>query len=132
MNSQSNYSISTARHAGPHPGLLAIVYTVLFNVGLFAVTGFGRPFGVKPPYYPGPWEPASVIANYFQTHATAVLINVFFHFGAFIPLGVFTATVVSRLRFLGLTAAGPYIALFGGFMTVFNWSFRRFSSSFRW
>jgi hypothetical protein len=41
-------------------------------------------------------------------------------FGALIPLGIFTATVVSRLRFLGVTATGPYITLFGGFLTVFD------------
>jgi hypothetical protein len=29
---------------------------------------------------------------------------------------VYTATIVSRLRFLGVRAAGAYIALFGGFM----------------
>lgn len=108
------------RHAGPHPGLLAIVYTVLFNAGLCAVSAFGIPFGVKPPYWPGPWEPAATIAAYFHTHQSAVLICMFLQFGALIPLGIFTATVVSRLRFLGVNAAGPSIALFGGLMTVFD------------
>src|SRR5215468_264639 len=36
-------------------------------------------------------------------------------FGAAIPLGIFTATVTSRLKFLGMRAAGADIALFGGF-----------------
>ena len=111
---------TTLRHAGPHLGALAIVYAVLFNAGLCAVSAFGVPFGVKVPYWPGPWEPASVIVAYFQTHPTAVLICTFLQFGALIPLGIFTATVVSRLRFLGATAAGPYIALFGGLMAVFD------------
>ena len=44
----------------------------------------------------------------------------FLHFGASITLGVFTATIVSRLYFLGVRAAGPNIALFGGLMTAFN------------
>ena len=44
----------------------------------------------------------------------------FLQFGAAIPLGIFTATMVSRLQFLGVRAAGPYIALFGGLMTAFN------------
>jgi hypothetical protein len=39
-------------------------------------------------------------------------------FGAAIPLGIFTAAVVSRLQFLGVRAAGTYIALFGGFATA--------------
>lgn len=118
MNSQSTNP--TIRHAGPHLGALAIVYTVLFNAGLSAVSAFGTPFGVKPPYWPGPWEPASVIVSYFQTHQTAVLICIFLQFGAMIPLGIFAATATSRLRFLGINAAGPYIALFGDFMTVFD------------
>jgi hypothetical protein len=35
-------------------------------------------------------------------------------------LGIFTASVVSRLRFLGVRAAGSYIALFGGLATSFG------------
>ena len=44
----------------------------------------------------------------------------FFQFGAAIPLGIFAATIVSRLQFLGVRAAGAFIALFGGLMTAFN------------
>src|SRR5260370_4109094 len=32
--------VSPLRHAGPHLGALAIVYTVLFNAGLYPVTIF--------------------------------------------------------------------------------------------
>jgi len=120
MSSQPNTSATTLRHAGPHLGMLAIVHTLLFNAGLCAVSAFGTPFGVKQPYWPGPWEPSSVIVSYFQTHSTAALICTFLQLGALIPLGIFTASVVSRLRFLGIGAAGPNIALFGGFMTVFD------------
>src|SRR3974390_1293303 len=122
MNSPSHTTstITTRRHAGPHLGMLAITYTALFNAGLSAVSAFGIPFGVPQPWWPGPWEPADVIVSYFHTHTTAVLICVFLKIGALIPLGIFTATAVSRLRFLGIEAAGPNIALFGGFMTVFN------------
>jgi len=112
--------MQTIRHRGPNLGALAVTYTVLFVAGLCAVSGFGIPFGVKPPWFPGPWEPASVITAYFQGHPTQVLICASLQFGAMIPLGIYVATVVSRLRFLGVTAAGPYIALFGGFLTVFN------------
>src|SRR5438874_13487864 len=44
----------------------------------------------------------------------------FLQFGAAIPLGIFTATMVSRLQFLGVRAAGPSIAFFGGLMTAAN------------
>ena len=120
MSAQPNTTSTTLRHAGPHLGMLAIVYTLLFNAGLSAVSAFGIPFGVKQPYWPGPWEPPNVIVSYFQAHATAALICVFLQTGALIPLGIFAATIVSRLRFLGINAAGPSIALFGGLMTVFN------------
>jgi hypothetical protein len=49
-----------------------------------------------------------------------VLLCAALQFGAAVPLGIFTATAVSRLRFLGVRAAGTDIALFGGFLTVFN------------
>ena len=113
-------------HRGPHPGALAIIYTLLFNVGLFFVVSFrppehlvASPTAVRP-YFPGPWESAQTIATYFQTHSHSVLLCAFFQFGAAIPLGIFTATMVSRLWFLGVRAAGADIALFGGFMAALN------------
>jgi hypothetical protein len=106
---------TTSRFAGPHLALLAILYTVLFNAGLIPVTALAGK-----PYWPGPWEPTSVIVPYFQTHAGPVLTCLFLQSGATICLGLFTAAVVAQLRFLGVKSAGPWIALFGGFLTVFN------------
>ena len=99
---------STAIHKGPHPGMLAVLYTVLFCVGLYPVTAL-----YKKPYWPGPLEPASAIVPYFQTYGARVLFCLVLQLGAMICLGLFTATVVSRLRFLGARAAGAYIALLG-------------------
>jgi hypothetical protein len=113
-------------HRGPHPGALAIIYTLLFNLGLYFVISFRPPEHLAAsatavrPYFPGPWESAQTIVTYFQTHSHAVLICAFLQFGAVMPLGIFVATMVSRLRFLGVRAAGPQIALFGGLMTAFN------------
>src|SRR6266446_1167554 len=103
------------KHAGPNPGIVAIVYTLLFNAGLYFVISFtgGPPF-------PGPWESSETIGAYFQGHSTAVLACAFLQFGAAIPLGIFTATMVSRLQFLGVRAAGPSIAFLGGLMTAAN------------
>ena len=112
---ETQNTVSALRHHGPHLGALAIVYTVLFNAGLYPVTALA-----SKPYWPGPWEPAEVIVPYFQTHAGPVLTCLFLQFGATIALGIFTASVVSRLHFLGVRSAGPWIALFGGFLTVFN------------
>src|SRR5712671_7189496 len=106
---------STNGHRGPHPGILAIVYTLLFNAGLYQVVSF-----TGGPHFPGPWESSEAITTYFQTYPKTVLICAFFQFGAAIPLGIFTATMVSRLQFLGVRAAGAHIALFGGLMTTFN------------
>jgi hypothetical protein len=118
--------VRKAAHHGPNLGALAIIYTLLFNFGLYFVISFRMPehpvastTAVRP-YFPGPWESAQTIVTYFQTHPHAVLMCAFLQFGAAIPLGIFAATVVSRLRFLGVRAAGAHIALFGGLMTAFN------------
>ena len=110
-----NPAATKLRHAGPHLGIVAIVYTLLFNAGLYPVTVFA-----DKTHWPGPWESGDVIVAYFATHASAVLTCAFLQMGATIALGIFTATVVSRLQFLGVRAAGLYIALFGGLATVFD------------
>ncbi|HKB90488.1 MAG TPA: hypothetical protein VKC60_08225 [Opitutaceae bacterium] len=112
---ETTISADAAQHQGPHLGILAIVFTALFNAGLLAVTVF-----TGPTHFPGPGESADAIAEFFQTHPSSVLACSFLQFGSAIPLGIFTATIVSRLRFLGVRAAGPNIALFGGLMTAFN------------
>ena len=115
-----------AGHRAPNPGVLAIVYTLLFNFGLYFVVSFRMPEHLVAsskavrPYFPGPWESAQTIVTYFQTHPHAVLMCALLQFGAAIPLGIFTATMVSRFRFLGVRAAGADIALFGGIMAAVN------------
>jgi hypothetical protein len=103
------------KHPGPPLWLLAILYTVLFNAGLIPVTMFG---GM--PYWPGPWESPAVIMHFLQTQQSRALACIFLQMGATVCLGLFTAVAVSRLRFLGVRAAGVTIALFGGFLTAFN------------
>ena len=112
----SDLAIESGKHKGPHLGILAIVFTVLFNVGLYFVISFSA----NAPHFPGPWEPAEIISSYFRAHSNDVLMCAFFQFGSAVPLGLFTATVVSRLRFLGARVAGVHIGLFGGLMTAFN------------
>ena len=58
--------------------------------------------------------------TFFQTQTTRVLVCIFLQTGATICLGLFSAVVVSRLQFLGVHAAGATIALFGGFLCVFD------------
>jgi hypothetical protein len=112
--SHSTLNTSRLRHRGPPLGIVATVFVLLFLAGLYPVTALNGT-----PAFPGPWEPIGVIMEYFTARPSAVLLCAAFQFGAAIPLGIFTATVVSRLRFLGVRAAGTDIALFGGFLTAF-------------
>lgn len=113
----SQHTPTTVRleHKGPPLGIVAAVFVLLFLAGLYPVTAFNGT-----PVFPGPSEPIGVIMDYFSARPSAVLLCAALHFGASIPLGIFTATVVSRLRFLGVRAAGTDIALFGGFLTAFT------------
>ncbi|HEX4310452.1 MAG TPA: hypothetical protein VHZ25_10515 [Acidobacteriaceae bacterium] len=110
------------RHQGPPAGVLATIFMVLFCTGLYFVTSFSAK-----PYFPGPWEPVTTLMAFFQARAHAVMLCAFFHFGAAIVLGIFTATMVNQMRFLGVRAAGVNIALFGGFATAFSMFVSAFS-----
>ncbi len=101
-------------HHGPLPGIVAIVFISLFIASLIVsniLTG-GAP-------YPRPYEAAQIAQDYFTRFADAVRINAFLQFGSAIPLGIFTASVTSRLRFHKITVSGVDIALFGGFASSF-------------
>jgi len=107
-------------HRGPNLGALAVVFTVLKIASIFPVSVFGMAVGVPPPFFPGPNETSATIVSYFATHQFPVLFCAFLQFGSAIPLGIFTVTIVSRLHFLGVRAAGAWIALFGGLMVAFD------------
>jgi hypothetical protein len=66
--------------------------------------------------FPNPYESPESAQAYFGPNADILSIVAFLQFGSAISLGIFTATVVSRLRFLGLTVAGVTIAQFGGYV----------------
>lgn len=113
MASPKSVSFVGPRHQSPPLGILAVVYTLLFCAGLYPVTYFGGK-----PAFPLPWAPAPVIQAFFAQRHAAALLCAFLHFGAAIPLGIFAAAAVSRLKFFGVRAAGADIALFGGFATA--------------
>jgi len=102
-------AMPTARFRGPNTGIVATVFVLLFIAGLMPVTVFG---GI--PYFPGPAASVGEMVNFFSHRQAGVLLCVFFHFGSAIPLGIFTTTMIARLKFLGVRAAGLEIALFGG------------------
>jgi hypothetical protein len=101
---------SVQSHAGPPLLLLALVHVLLFAASL--VAGALLRHGSA---YVNPYAAAEVVRDFFAQNPTAVRVSGFFLFSSAVPLGLFAATVVSRLRFLGVRAAGVYIALFGGF-----------------
>jgi hypothetical protein len=91
------------RHAGPSLLALSVVYLALLIAGGSTVSAaFHVPHD-------------SVIAVAFVAeHSRAIRWGSFCEFGSAIPLGIFMAVVISRLRFLGIRAAGEQIAALGG------------------
>jgi hypothetical protein len=98
------------RFAGPPLLSLAVVHVLLFAASLAA--GAILRHG---PSYANPYGPIEDARRFFATNPEALRWQAFFFFGSAVPLGIYTATIVSRLRFLGVRAAGTNIALFGGF-----------------
>ena len=80
------------RYPGPALGPLAIVFTVIFIAGLLPVTTVGGT-----PYFPGPWASAQEIDTFFRLRPGAASLCASLQFGSAIPLGLFTATITSRL-----------------------------------
>jgi hypothetical protein len=104
--------MQNVRFRGPHPGILAVIFTALFIFGLsFVIT-----FTPGAPHYPNPYDPAEKVTTYFREHPHDVLLCTFFQFLSAIPLGLFAVTAFNRLKFLGVKAVGPSIALFGGLL----------------
>jgi hypothetical protein len=101
------------RFRGPNSGIVATVFVVLFFAGLVPVTAFG---GM--PYFPGPAASVNEMVAFFSQRQAGTLLCAFLQFGSAVPLGIFTMSIVARLKFLGVRAAGVDIALFGGVATA--------------
>lgn len=100
----------TAYNAGPSLLALAIVYTLLVAASIISGLLLKHGLAVVNPY-----SSAEEARRFFAGNPVALRVSSFFLFGSSVPLGIYAATVVSRLRFLGVRAAGTYIALGGGF-----------------
>jgi hypothetical protein len=90
-------------HAGPSLLALTVVYVALLIAGGSTVSAA---FHV-------PHDPMMAVAFVAQ-HSWAIRWGSFCEFGSAIALGIFMAAVTSRLRFLGIRAAGEQIAALGG------------------
>ncbi|HVZ72591.1 MAG TPA: hypothetical protein VHJ20_09470 [Polyangia bacterium] len=93
-------------HSGPSLLFLAIVYIAVLGASVVGALSIAR--GVPVP------STLAAEALYFTRHAAAVRWSAVLQLASSIPLGIFAATLASRLRFLGAMGAGPMIALFGG------------------
>jgi hypothetical protein len=104
---------STPRFRGPSIIVLASVHIVLFVAGLVAgsVLRHGAP-------YVTPFAPAEQVRQFFAQSPMAVSLSSFFLFGSAVPFGIFAVTTVSRLRFMGVRAAGTNITLLGGLVAT--------------
>jgi hypothetical protein len=100
---------TVVRHPGPNPGVVAIVFTALFLASLVPVTLI-----VSERHFPSPRDSPEEMVSYFRGESAKVRVCAFLQFASSVPLGIFAATMVSRLRFHGVEAAGTAIALFGG------------------
>lgn len=105
---ETQQSTQVAEHRGPSLGVVALVHVGLFVASL-VVLGV-----MKKGAFPLPYASVEAAQTFYAQNTEAVRISAFLQFGAAIPLGIFTAAITSRLRFLGLNVAGVSIALFGG------------------
>lgn len=103
MQPYNTPSSSFKRHAGPNLFLLTLVYLALLIAGAWTVTAA----------FQIPHDSAAAVA-FVAKRSWAIQWGSFCELGSAIPLGIFVATTVSRLRFLGVRAAGETIAFFGG------------------
>ncbi|MGA7155485.1 MAG: hypothetical protein WBY53_01485 [Acidobacteriaceae bacterium] len=99
----------TPRFRGPSLTALAIVHILLFEAGFLAAAALRH----GPPFVT-PFAPAEQVRLFFAQSPFLDRLTNFFLFGSAVPLGLFAVTAVSRLRYLGVRAAGTNITLFGG------------------
>src|SRR5262249_51345232 len=109
MRSEPAGQLATVRHAGPNPGAVPVVSTALFTAGLIPV-----PLIVSETHSPSPLQSPEEMVSYFRGESARVRVCAFLQFAAAVPLGIYSATMASRLRFHRVEAAGVSIALFGG------------------
>lgn len=106
-------SAAIDRHYGPPLLIPVLAYVALFAASLFNLLQARGMF-------PTPFHPFADKLDYFVNNATAAHLSGFLQFAGAIPLLVFTGAVYSRLRFFGIRAAGPALALAGGLLAALS------------
>lgn len=97
-----------APHQGPPLPLLIGVHIALFVASVAVLNG------VTTGSWPRSGAGAEDIAAFVRANASSVQIAGMLQFAASVPLALYGATASSRLRHLGIRAAGTVIALVGG------------------
>ncbi len=98
---------------GPSLILLATVHILIF-VGGLVVAGALR----HGAHFVTPFAQGEELRSFIAQSPEAVRVSNFFLFGSAVPFGIFAVTTVSRLRFMGVRAAGTNIALLGGLIAT--------------
>ena len=104
----------TRTHAGPPLVWLAVVYTLLFLAALLALVVLRHGAVSTAIRSMNPYGPAQDAQNLFGSSPEAVRLSAFLMLGSTIALGIYVATIFSRMHFLGIRTAGPSIAFVGG------------------
>jgi hypothetical protein len=111
------------RYSGPNLLLLTVIYLALLIAG-----GSRLSAAVAMPH-----DSVEKAVAYIGKYGWTIQLGSFFELVSAIPLGIFIATTISRLRFLGIRNAGESIGFLGGIgaMTMLvlsaltNWSLTR-------
>jgi hypothetical protein len=99
------------QQGGPPLVLLAATSLLLLIAGVAVSAALGGVF-------PSPFGDPATIQSYFMLESDAVRASAVFLFSSAVPLAIYAATASSRLRTLGVTAAGATIALAGGLISA--------------
>lgn len=110
-------------HRGPNLLLLTLIYLGLLLAG---GTRLSAAFAM-------PRDSAEKAVAYIAKYGWSIQLGSFFELASAIPLGIFIATSISRMRFLGVRTAGESIAFLGGIgatmllvlSALTNWSLTR-------
>jgi hypothetical protein len=123
VESKTKRNILSERYIGPNLLLLTVLY-----LGLLIAGGSRLSAALAIPH-----DSVEKTVAYMTKYAWTIQLGSFFELVSAIPLGIFMATTISRLRFLGIRTAGEPIAFLGGvgaitmlvLSALTNWSLTR-------
>jgi hypothetical protein len=96
-------------YRGPSTDIVAAVFVLLFTASLIITNVFTSGD------FPTAFFPPEYVHGFYQQFSGILRINAMLQFASAIPLGIFTASITSKLEFHGAKVAGVKIALYGGF-----------------